>query len=42
MEQDLINKVMAAATVGTVPVILIFSIFQKQFVEGITTSGIKG
>ena len=41
MEQDLINKVMAAATVGTVPVILIFSIFQKQFVEGITTSGIK-
>lgn len=41
-EKDLVNKVMAAATLGTVPVIMIFSIFQKQFVEGITTSGIKG
>lgn len=33
---------MAASTVVTLPMILIFFMFQKYFVEGITLSGIKG
>jgi len=41
-DQDLINKVMAAATIVTMPVIFVFLMFQKQFVEGIMTAGIKG
>lgn len=41
-DQDFINKVMAAATIVTMPVIFIFLIFQRQFVEGIMTAGIKG
>ncbi|WP_169871434.1 carbohydrate ABC transporter permease [Shouchella patagoniensis] len=36
------NLIMAAATVMTVPAILIFFLGQKYFVEGITLTGIKG
>jgi len=33
---------MAAATIITVPLIIVFLIFQRAFVEGITLTGIKG
>ncbi|NLL71863.1 MAG: carbohydrate ABC transporter permease [Epulopiscium sp.] len=36
------NLVMAGVVITTLPVILIFLIFQKQYVEGVATSGIKG
>ena len=32
---------MAAATLFVIPVIIFFLIFQKNFVEGISTSGLK-
>ena len=32
---------MAAATLAVVPMVVIYVIFQKQFVEGIATSGGK-
>jgi multiple sugar transport system permease protein len=32
---------MAAATLAVLPMIIIYVIFQKQFVEGIATSGGK-
>ena len=35
------SKLMAAATIFVVPVILCFAIFQKNFVQGIATSGLK-
>jgi glutamyl-tRNA synthetase len=36
------DLMMAAATVVTAPVIIIFFFAQKQFIEGITLTGIKG
>jgi multiple sugar transport system permease protein len=36
------THLMAAATVFVVPVVIFFLIFQRNFVEGIATSGIKG
>lgn len=36
------NLVMAASAVATVPIIVIFFFAQKQFIEGITMTGIKG
>lgn len=36
------NLVMAASAVATIPIIIIFFFAQKQFVEGITMTGIKG
>ena len=36
------THLMAAATIFVVPVIIFFLFFQKNFVEGIATSGIKG
>lgn len=36
------NLVMAGVVITTLPVILMFLIFQKQYVEGVATSGIKG
>jgi oligogalacturonide transport system permease protein len=36
------NQVMAMALVSILPIIIIFFIAQKYFVEGITTSGLKG
>ncbi len=33
---------MAAATIITVPIILVFLAFQRRFVEGITLTGVKG
>lgn len=35
------SKLMAAATIFVVPVIICFAIFQKNFVQGIATSGLK-
>jgi multiple sugar transport system permease protein len=32
----------AAATMATVPVLIIFLIFQRQFIEGISRGAIKG
>ncbi len=34
--------IMAASVVSLIPVIIVFLIFQKQFVQGIATSGLKG
>ena len=34
-------RIMAAAVLAVVPMIVIYVIFQKQFVEGIATSGGK-
>lgn len=36
------NLIMAAATVMTLPAILVFFLGQKYFVEGVTLTGIKG
>jgi len=36
------NLIMAGVVLVTIPVILMFIIFQKQYVEGVATSGIKG
>lgn len=35
-------ELMAAATMATLPLLILYAIFQKQFVEGIAHSGIKG
>jgi multiple sugar transport system permease protein len=35
-------QVMAAATVFTLPVLVLFFLAQKQFIEGVTLTGIKG
>lgn len=35
-------QLMAGSLIATVPMIVLFLIFQKQFVEGIATSGTKG
>ena len=39
---DIPGYTMAGVVLVTVPVIIIFAIFQKQFVQGIVMSGIKG
>jgi alpha-1,4-digalacturonate transport system permease protein len=36
------NMLMSAALISIIPVVVIFFIFQKQFVQGIAFSGIKG
>jgi multiple sugar transport system permease protein len=36
------EMVMAGASVATIPVLIVFLIFQKQIVEGISLSGLKG
>ena len=33
---------MAAAALATIPVIVVFLIFQKQIIKGIVLTGIKG
>jgi len=33
---------MAAAFAATLPIVMIFFVFQRQFVRGIVLSGIKG
>lgn len=39
---DRTNLIMAGVIMTTLPVIIIFLIFQKQYVEGIATTGLKG
>ena len=34
--------IMAASVVSLIPVVIVFLVFQKQFVQGIATSGLKG
>lgn len=36
------NHMMAALTLATIPVIIVYTLFQKQVVEGIATTGSKG
>ena len=36
------EQVMAGAVIAVLPLIVIFILFQKQFVEGIAYSGLKG
>jgi multiple sugar transport system permease protein/fructooligosaccharide transport system permease protein len=36
------GQIMAALTLTTIPVILIFIFFQRYYVQGITSSGVKG
>jgi ABC-type glycerol-3-phosphate transport system permease component len=36
------GQIMAALTLSTIPVILIFLFFQRYYVQGITSSGVKG
>lgn len=36
------NDMMAASLISVLPVLIIFLIFQKQFVQGVASSGIKG
>lgn len=35
-------ELMAAATMAVAPILILYAIFQKQFIEGIALSGIKG
>ncbi len=37
-----INQLMAAATIATVPVLIVFLAMQKHFIRGITVTGMKG
>ncbi len=39
---DVINLQMAGATLGVVPVILVFALLQRYFVQGIALTGLKG
>lgn len=36
------NLIMTAASMATIPVLLVFIIFQKQIIKGITLTGLKG
>lgn len=36
------NYMMAAGTIMMLPVLILYAFFQKQFIEGIATSGLKG
>ena len=36
------NDMMAASLISVLPVIIVFLIFQKEFVQGVASSGIKG
>ncbi|MFV0520248.1 MAG: carbohydrate ABC transporter permease [Lachnospirales bacterium] len=36
------NLIMAGTALSTIPILIIFVIFQKQFVEGIALTGVKG
>ena len=36
------DQLMAIATVGTIPMILLFFFLQRSFIKGITMTGIKG
>jgi len=36
------NLVMAGAVISVLPIIMVFIIAQKQFIEGLSHSGIKG
>lgn len=36
------SSIMSAATLATIPIVVLFLIFQSYFVEGIATTGIKG
>jgi len=36
------NLIMAGSVLATVPIIIIFAIFQRQFVRGLSISGLKG
>lgn len=40
--QTAYNHLMAVSVVGIIPMLIVFLIFQKQFVQGITSTGIKG
>jgi multiple sugar transport system permease protein len=39
---DRTNVIMAGVVLITLPVIILFAIFQKQYIEGVATSGLKG
>jgi multiple sugar transport system permease protein len=39
---SLYNEMMAATVLMVLPVLVVFAIFQKQFVQGVTLSGLKG
>jgi multiple sugar transport system permease protein len=39
---EVINLQLAGATLGIVPVILVFVLLQRYFVQGLTTTGLKG
>jgi alpha-1,4-digalacturonate transport system permease protein len=36
------NSMLAMSTISMVPMLIIFLIFQRQFVQGTATSGMKG
>ena len=36
------NKIMASAMMAMIPVLVVFLLGQKQFIEGITLTGLKG
>ena len=41
-QRSLWNLIMAGSVLGALPLIVVFFIFQKQFVRGISLSGVKG
>ena len=36
------NDMISASLISTIPVLVVFLIFQKEFVQGMASSGIKG
>jgi multiple sugar transport system permease protein len=36
------NLIMAASSLAIIPVLIVFAIFQKQIIEGVVLTGVKG
>lgn len=39
---SLYNELMAATSLMVIPMLVVFAVFQKQFIQGVTLSGLKG
>jgi multiple sugar transport system permease protein len=41
-QESLFNELMAASVLMVIPMLILFAIFQRQFIQGVTLSGLKG
>ena len=42
IDTAIVGKILGGAALAAAPIITVFLIFQKKFVQGIATSGLKG